>query len=496
MDFKEKFRKSKKLANYILIEPPIGEGTFGKVYRCYRQDNLSFPYACKCLNLNFYNSNPIFIKKLKEELKLTKSLSHSKIIKLIDLKRTTKNLYMIMEYINGDNLESFLQRYDAAFNHPPSMTLVRYLSSEITIGLYYLFKKSIIHRDVKLENLMFHFTEVRTEESFCQEDIQELETDIELNYNELKLDKSEYLINVKVDRLSKCNSLAVDEQINFYNNYGCWHNKNEVELLIMSTQTKIIDFGLGKDLTESQGLTSSVCGSPITMAPEIWLNKLNKDSKESYDYKVDIWSLGCCLFNIAIGRSPFAADEIDRICYKVVNSGIYYLPIESGNYGQITVEFIDFINGMLQFNKEDRMSWEEIIDHPFLNIQYSKQTKIKDLFKNLKSEDPQDQTVLSKVVYKQEYQGNALLMSVKQKIDLLAISKKYAFLHSDSKEFKVKLSLIFPIDDYYYSEENISKAEDEINKAFNNIEEIEDFQFEEIEEGFIKVDPIRKAEKY
>jgi serine/threonine-protein kinase ULK/ATG1 len=41
------------------------------------------------------------------------------------------------------------------------------------------------------------------------------------------------------------------------------------------------------------------CGTPITMAPEILMNKF-------YDKKCDIWSLGIIMYQLVYGKLPFA----------------------------------------------------------------------------------------------------------------------------------------------------------------------------------------------
>lgn len=493
-------RKAKKLSKYILIEPAIGEGTYGKVYLCFEETNLQKPLACKCLDIDYYNGNPVFIKKLKEELKLSRNLSHPNIVRLLDLKRTKKYLYMILDYVNGDNLDSFFQKYQMAFNQMPSLNLIKYLITDVIFGMHYLGLRNVVHRDIKLENLMFHFVDYRKECNSPKFEVNEEDCnnqELFIDFNNISIDKSELLINFKPLKSAEIVSEEIiKEQIKIYNNCHSWSNSREIEHLIMNTQSKIIDFGLGKDLNLSEGITGSVCGSPLTIAPEIWHNKIYKQDKKSYDYKVDIWSLGCCIFQMVTGNAPFEGD-VDKICYKLFNSGLYYLPISNRQTtNNLTVEFIDLLNGLLQFEKENRLSWEEVVDHPFLNSPLSYQIKFTDLISQLDSKIENHKELLDKITFDTKI-GSVLVLSVKDKLNLLPFAKQLLTMKSiEPKLFKSKLTFIEPINDYFGSAENEitsdRKDSDFINKVFSQEEELKDFEFEfeEIEGGFLKVDKI------
>ena len=65
---------------------------------------------------------------------------------------------------------------------------------------------------------------------------------------------------------------------------------------------KITDFGLSKDMGNMSNVSSRRCGTPYTMAPEIFFNH---DSRAFYSQKCDIWSLGVILHEIIYNKHPF-----------------------------------------------------------------------------------------------------------------------------------------------------------------------------------------------
>ena len=112
---------------------------------------------------------------------------------------------------------------------------------------------------------------------------------------------------------------------------------------------KIGDMGMSKILSNKEMKLSRV-GTPLYLAPELV-------KKEKYDYKADIWSLGCSLYHLARTVPPFNDENLIRLGQAIVNENPPNLPScysEKLNY---------FINKLMIKDKKLRPSSSEAMKY-------------------------------------------------------------------------------------------------------------------------------------
>lgn len=147
----------------------IGKGAFATVYKLATKQHGAI-FAAKELDKRRFMKNGILDQKVDNEMKIMRDLQHvsfflsvisqtietnlcftlqPNIVQYIDHQEHERWIYIIMEYVPGGELSTYLQSHSKI---PEEM--VRTITRQLLRALHYLHKRRITHRDIKPDNIL------------------------------------------------------------------------------------------------------------------------------------------------------------------------------------------------------------------------------------------------------------------------------------------------------------------------------------------------------
>ena len=200
-----------------------------------------------------------------------------------------------------------MSKYIKKNKAPLNEFFIQKILKQIAPGLEFMHSKNIIHRDIKLENILLNFN----------------------NYPNIPK-------NGKAPQGLKFSEKSLNKDFS----------------------AKITGLNFSKDLIQDN-MGSTILGSPLYMSPDM-VEKYEKKSDKKYNTSADLWSLGVITYELLTGNTPFIGTEVNQL-FQNIEKGIYTLP----NKLKPSIEIISLINGLLQYYPEKRLTWEQIKQHPF-----------------------------------------------------------------------------------------------------------------------------------
>lgn len=115
-------------------------------------------------------------------------------------------------------------------------------------------------------------------------------------------------------------------------------------------EVKIADFGYAAQLTQQKTKRNTIVGTPYWMAPELIRG-------QNYDTKVDIWSLGIMIMEMAEGEPPYMEFPPLRALFLITTKGIPDLK----DPGKWSSPFRQFVALCLEKDPEKRPDADELL---------------------------------------------------------------------------------------------------------------------------------------
>ena len=133
--------------DFYEMDKLIGRGTYGKVYLATHKLSNK-PVAIKCIEkVNLKNAS--MVEKIFNEVQILSQLSHNNIIKLYEIFENPKYYFFVTEYVEKGDLMNILKS-QGSFSEPQVFLILK----DTLRALEYLHEQHILHRDVKLDNIL------------------------------------------------------------------------------------------------------------------------------------------------------------------------------------------------------------------------------------------------------------------------------------------------------------------------------------------------------
>ena len=246
----------------FIFEKEIGKGAFSKVILAKKKDSGE-RFAIKQIDKSFIN-DPRYKKYLNNEVFILNNIKDPNIISFYGTKMDMNYIYLIFEYCNGGDLQHCLDKYLKIHDKPFPQNIVQYIMRKIISGFVYLHSRKILHRDIKLDNMLVKFK--------SEEDMENLN--------------------------------------------------------MLNAEIKITDFGFARYLKAENLATSLLGNpinmDPHILRK---MARIDHDTEFGYDEKADIWSLGTITYELLVGYPAFEANSYEELITKI-ESGNYKIPHE------------------------------------------------------------------------------------------------------------------------------------------------------------------------
>ncbi|KAM4725129.1 serine/threonine-protein kinase Sgk1 isoform 1-T1 [Anableps anableps] len=267
----------------------IGKGSFGKVLLARHKETTRY-YAVKVLQ------KKIILKKkeqkhiMAERSVLMKNIKHPFLVGLHYSFQTTDKLYFVLDYVNGGEVSAC-----SCGGCRAGVSLAQMFTHVCPLQLFYHLQRERVFLEPRAR---FYAAQIASALGYLHS--------LHIVYRDLK-----------------------------------------PENILLDSQGHIVltDFGLCKEGLEPNGTTSTFCGTPEYLAPEVL-------QKQAYDRTVDWWCLGSVLYEMLYGLPPFYS----RNTAEMYNNILHKAPVLKPNVSNSGREMLE---GLLQKERSNRLGAKE-----------------------------------------------------------------------------------------------------------------------------------------
>jgi serine/threonine protein kinase len=137
--------------DHFLVQQPLGRGGMARVYKGF-DTLLKRPVAIKVIGEG-YRTSSTYAQRFEREAQAVASLKHPNIVTIHSFGQHDSLYYLVMEFIDGADLDAILRNYETSGELMPHADVLRIVEA-VASALDYAHGHGVIHRDVKPSNIM------------------------------------------------------------------------------------------------------------------------------------------------------------------------------------------------------------------------------------------------------------------------------------------------------------------------------------------------------
>lgn len=147
--FKEHRESPPTTIDFYKIGKCIGRGAFGKVNLAVQKVTQSL-VAIKSINKQYLNDETSR-KRVMQEVYILKKIRHVNVVQFFETFETDSYILFVMELCGGGDLLNYVRK-----RRRLKEDLAKYFFKQIIEALHYIHQKNIVHRDIKLDNILLN----------------------------------------------------------------------------------------------------------------------------------------------------------------------------------------------------------------------------------------------------------------------------------------------------------------------------------------------------
>jgi serine/threonine protein kinase len=316
----------------------LGRGASANVFLVQHKVDQT-QYACKVIK---YNSRMNDVDSMTTELQIMKRIADDHVIGLHELFVTRDAIWMVMELATGGSLLEALGSLPI-YNEAN----IRGIFKQILEGVRYLHSQGIVHRDLKLDNILYHLQSSQ-DDDLDDESIegsntyQQREEEGERDAKETQAKQDKLIVKITDFGLSA--ALKPKKA------------PRPCPLSLSCDHQKQLQRSLKKDRSLSE-----LWGTTEYFAPEV--------HQRAYGRQADVWALGCILYEMLTGELAFSSPEVDvplldRIIMYHGSKPKRLFELTS-NWRKLSPTAQSLIKSMLKRDPVKRWNIDECLEHPW-----------------------------------------------------------------------------------------------------------------------------------